>query len=202
MALRLYNLPASNNALKVRFLLAELGLDYERVEVPPPRPRPDWYLEVNPAGGVPTLDDDGFVLAESNTILRYLAKREQREDLYPSELQAHAFVNRLLDTWSTLVRPAMFPLELACGLFGESNDADVEPTLGPAAEALLAVERVVSENGTMTGQFTIVDICAAPTLFRSAKLALPLDWSGLPRLAAVRTAVTEHPAFIAADPVR
>jgi glutathione S-transferase len=96
----------------------------------------------------------------------------------------------------------MFPLELACGLFGEANDADVEPTLGSAAEALLAVERVGAENGSMTGQFTIADICAAPTLFRSAKLGLPLDWSALPRLAVVRTAVIEHPAFIAAGPVR
>jgi len=202
VSLRLYNLPASNNALKVRFLLAELALDYELIEVPAPRPRPDWYLAINPAGGVPTLDDDGFVLAESNAILRYLASREHRDDLYPSELQAHAVVNRLLDTWSTLVRPAMFPLETACGLFGEPNDADVEPALGPATRALLAVERVIADNGSMTGEFTIADVCAAPTLFRSSKLALPLDWSALPRLAAVRSTVTERPAFEAANPVR
>jgi glutathione S-transferase len=68
-------MPASGNALKVRFLLAELGLDYEIVEVPRPRPRPDWYLELNPAGGVPTLVDGDLVLSESNAILRYLAQR-------------------------------------------------------------------------------------------------------------------------------
>ena len=202
MVLTLYDLPASNNALKVRFLLAELALDYERVEVPPPRPRPDWYLEINPAGGIPTLVDDDFVLPESNAILRYLARREQRDDLYPSELRAHARVNRLLDTWSTLVRPAIFPLELACGLFGEPREADVEPALGPAAAALGAVEKVAAENGTMTGSFTIADVCAAPTLFRSAKFELPLDWTRLPRLAALRDAVTQRPAFAAAGPVR
>ena len=202
MALTLYNLPASNNALKVRFLLAELGLDYERVEVPPPRPRPDWYLAINPAGGIPTLADGDFVLAESNAILRYLARREERDDLYPSDLRAHAWVNRFLDTWSTLIRPAMFPLELACGLFGEPSEADVEPAVGSAAAALAAVEKVVADNGTMTGAFTIADICAAPTLFRSAKLELPIDWAPLPRLAAIRDAVTQHPAFLAADPVR
>ena len=202
MTLTLYTMPASGNALKVRFLLAELGLEYERVEVPPPRPRPDWYLEVNPAGGVPTLVDDDFVLAESNAILRYLALREQREDLYPSEARAHASVNRLLDTWSTLVRPAVFPLELACGLFGEPNADDVEPSVGPATAALAAVEKVIADNGTMTGSFTIADVCAAPTLFRSGKLGLPIDWSALPRLAAVREAVTTHPAFLTAGPVR
>jgi glutathione S-transferase len=202
VTLRLYNMPASGNSLKVRFLLAELGLDYEVIDVPAPRPRPDWYVAINPAGGVPTLDDDGFVLPESNAILRYLALRERRDDLYPSDLRSHALVNRLLDTWSTLVRPAVYPLELARGLFDEPNDADVEAARGPAQQALLAVERVIADNGTMTGEFTIADVCAAPTLFRSVKLALPLDWSALPRLAEVRAAVTERPAFAAANPVR
>ena len=65
-----------------------------------------------------------------------------------------------------------------------------------------AVEQIVADNGTMTGAFTIADICAAPTLFRSAKLELPIDWAPLPRLTAVRDAVTHHPAFLAASPVR
>ena len=37
-----------NNALKVRFLLAELGLEYERKLVPIERPRPEWYAAINP----------------------------------------------------------------------------------------------------------------------------------------------------------
>ncbi len=195
-------MPASGNALKVRFLLAELGLDYSTVEVPRPRPRPDWYVDLNPAGGVPTLVDGDFVLSESNAILRYLARREGRDDLYPRELLAYAFVNRLLDTWSTLVRPALFPLELARGLFDEPDDTQVAPNLGAATAALVAVEKVIADNGTMTGSFTIADVCAAPTLFRTGKLDLPLDWSILPRLAAVRDAVTTHPSFLAAGPVR
>ena len=40
----LYSNPVSTNALKVRFLLAELGLDYDTREVPLSQPRPDWYL--------------------------------------------------------------------------------------------------------------------------------------------------------------
>src|SRR6476659_5874966 len=62
-AMLLYNNPASSNALKVRFLLAELGLAYDSREVPMPQPRPDWYLDRNPLGGIPALDDDGLVLA-------------------------------------------------------------------------------------------------------------------------------------------
>ncbi|MDX6553192.1 MAG: glutathione S-transferase, partial [Gaiellales bacterium] len=83
--LALYDHPISSNALKVRFMLAELGLPYERRNVPIERPRPQWYVDVNPLGGIPTVDDDGFVLTESNSILRYLANREGRDDLYPTE---------------------------------------------------------------------------------------------------------------------
>ena len=57
MGLLLYDNPVSSNALKVRFMLAELGLGYERRTVPFDLPRPDWYLAVNPVGGIPALDD-------------------------------------------------------------------------------------------------------------------------------------------------
>ena len=80
----LYDNPASSNALKVRFLLAELELAHTRREVPMTQPRPDWYLAVNPVGGIPAIEDDGFTLAESHAILRYLARSQARADLYPA----------------------------------------------------------------------------------------------------------------------
>jgi glutathione S-transferase len=200
--LTLYGAPPSGNALKIRFLLAELELAHETVEVPMARPRPDWYLELNPVGGVPTLVDGDLVLPESNAILRYLAAREGRDDLYPADLRARAGVERLLDTWSTLLRPTIHPLERACGLFGDHDEAAIPALSETAAQTLEAVERLVADNGTMTGSFTIADICAAPTLFRSANLPLPLDFARWPRLARIRETVTARPAFLAAGPVR
>jgi glutathione S-transferase len=202
VALTLYHFPTSSNALKVRFMLEELQLAYERVDVPKARPRPDWYLALNPQGGVPALDDDGFVLAESNAILRYLALRERRVDLYPEELRERAVVERLLDAWSTLVRPSVSPLERAAGRDGQRDDDAVAATLPAAQRAFEALEALVADNGTMTGAFTIADVCAAPTLFRARVMDLPLDWDRLWRLAAVRDEATARPAFAAADPVR
>ena len=43
------------------------------------------FLELNPGGTIPVLEDDGFVLAESNAIVTYLANKYQWTDLYPSE---------------------------------------------------------------------------------------------------------------------
>ena len=97
MALLLYDNPVSSNALKVRFMLAEVGLTYERRTVPFDLPRPDWYLAVNRVGGIPTLADGNLVLAESHAILRYLADREQRSDLYPPDLRERAAVDEFLD---------------------------------------------------------------------------------------------------------
>ena len=64
MSLELYDNPVSANAMKVRFLLAELGLEYERKHVPIDRPRPDWYLDRYPFGTIPFMDDDGYELGE------------------------------------------------------------------------------------------------------------------------------------------
>jgi glutathione S-transferase len=197
----LYDNPASSNALKVRFLLAELGLDYESREVPFAKPRPEWLTEWHPWGTIPGLEDGELRLGESNTILRYLAMRAGRDDLYPQEPAARARVDWLLDTWSTQVRPAVFPLELVA-LFTDSRDnAAIAAATGPAVEALSRVERLAGDAGYLVGDgLTIADCCAAPTLWRSRGLELPFEhW---PRLALIRETHSSHPAFLAAGPVR
>src|SRR5450755_897659 len=111
MTLLLYDNPASANAMKVRFLLAELGLEYERRHVPLSQPRPDWYVALYPFGTIPFLEDGGLQLGESNAILRYLANREGRADLYPIEPAERARVDWALDAWSTQFRGGLFPAE-------------------------------------------------------------------------------------------
>ena len=70
----LYNSPVSGNCYKVRLLLAQLGLEYETVDVSVVNRsrRPELLGDLNPALRVPTLVlDDGRPLAESNAILWY-----------------------------------------------------------------------------------------------------------------------------------
>ena len=109
--LALYDHPISGNAQKVRFLLAELGLEYERRGVPIERPRPQWYADINPLMGIPTLQDGDLVLSESQAILRYLANRERRDDLYPADPAARARVDMMLDRFAFTFRPAFFQVE-------------------------------------------------------------------------------------------
>ena len=207
MAIVLYDNPRSSNALKARFLLAELGLTYERRLVPFDLPRPDPYLALNPVGGIPTLDDDGFVLAESNAILRYLAARERRDDLFPAAAAERARVDELLDRWSLTFRPAFFRYESAAlgfvlgkGFGAREPDASELPEIAAAIDApLRTLDALVDGSGLALGSFTIADVCAAPVLFRTTHTGL--DLSPYPNVERWRDTVTERPAFTAADPV-
>ena len=73
--MKLYNVAYSGNSYKVRLLLAQLGIPCELVEVDilSGKSRTPEFLKINPNGRTPVLDDNGFVLAESNAILAYLA---------------------------------------------------------------------------------------------------------------------------------
>jgi glutathione S-transferase len=83
----LYNSQVSGNCYKVRLLLAQLGIDYERHElsVVDRSNRAELLAELNPALRVPTLVlDDGRAIAESNAIIYYFASgtRYLPEDLF------------------------------------------------------------------------------------------------------------------------
>jgi glutathione S-transferase len=208
MGILLYDNPASSNAMKVRFLLAELGLDCERKHVPLDRPRPDWYLARYPFGTIPFLEDGEFELGESNAILRYLANREGRTDLYPAEPAARAAVDWALDAWSTQFRGTFFPAERIGLMHGDWEQGGSRPEdadQAELAEAIAAVrpkldimERFVAANGTVVGSFTIADCAFAPVLWRWYRM--PLDFSAWPRVALLRDTVTARPAFTAMGP--
>jgi glutathione S-transferase len=204
----LYDYPTSSNALKVRFALAELGLGYQRRTVPIGRPRPQWYLAFNPSGLIPALSDgQDFVLTESHAILRYLASRESRDDLYPREDRPRAVIDEFLDRFATGVRAAFHRHEVAAlGWTPERGLGSVPPD--PEAASRIALEigptlRLldgwVSEQGAVLRRLTIADFALAPVLFRTLHTAL--DLAPYPRLRALRERLIARPSFVAAGPV-
>ncbi|HLK92835.1 MAG TPA: glutathione S-transferase family protein [Polyangia bacterium] len=76
--LRLHDSASSGNAYKVRLLLTQLGIPFERLEYDIDHGAtrtPEFLRAKNPNGRVPVLElDDGRCLAESNAILWYLAE--------------------------------------------------------------------------------------------------------------------------------
>ena len=171
MPLLLHDHPRSSNAQKVRFLLAELDRPYARREVPLELERPAWHLAVNPAGGIPALVDDGFVLAESNAILRYLAT----DDLYPVARCARARIDWLLDLIAGPLREAVhrvggpaFGWRPRQGIGAAPPDplalAAVLPQIAPLLEPLAAV--LGPEPWACAERFSLADVAAAPMLWR------------------------------------
>ncbi|QKW58819.1 glutathione S-transferase N-terminal domain-containing protein [Stenotrophomonas sp. NA06056] len=93
----LYGKPTSINVRKVLWLCAELDLAFTH----DPAPAPDLLATLNPNRQVPVLRDGDVVLWESNSICRYLAARQGRDDLLPATAQGRAKVEQWMDWQAT-----------------------------------------------------------------------------------------------------
>lgn len=102
----------SANVQKVMWAIGELGLACERIDIGGPfgKNREPDYLALNPNGLVPTLEDDGFHLWESNTIVRYLAAKFGAGSLEPADPHARAIAGQWMDWQLTVAGPAIFPV--------------------------------------------------------------------------------------------
>jgi glutathione S-transferase len=106
--LTIWGRKTSSNVQKVMWAIGELGIPHERIDVGGSFGRtkdPD-YLAMNPNALVPTLEEDGFVLWESNSIVRYLAAKHGGA-LQPADPQAVARANQWMDWQLSVVGPAI-----------------------------------------------------------------------------------------------
>src|SRR4051812_32491763 len=106
---RVFGRANSSNVMKVIWLLEELGPPYERLDVGGAFGQTDTpaYLAMNPTGLVPTLQEDNFVLWESNAVVRYLASANAGDaPLWPHDARARGSIDRWMDCQQTqLNRP-------------------------------------------------------------------------------------------------
>jgi len=98
------------NVQKLMWCVGELGLAHQRIDHGGEFGGNDapWYRAMNPNGRLPTIDDDGFILWESNTIIRYLTEKHDLGGLWPEDLQARASASKWMD-WQlgTLLKSVM-----------------------------------------------------------------------------------------------
>ena len=107
--LTLWGRLSSVNVQKVVWCADELGIAYERVDAGGTfgLTRTPEYLAMNPNSLVPVIEDDGFVLYESNAIVRYLAARHSKGTLWPDDLRKRADADRWMDWQTNTYQPAM-----------------------------------------------------------------------------------------------
>ena len=94
--LNLYVFPPSPRAFKVIALAAHLGIDYEKriVDLTKGEQRRPEFTALNPNQRMPVMEEDGFVLWESNAILQYLADKKPASGLLPTDTRGRADVTR------------------------------------------------------------------------------------------------------------
>ncbi len=166
----------SINVQKVLWTLAELDLDYERVDAGMAFgvvDTPD-YLAMNPNGQIPTIDDDGFILWESNVIVRYLSARYGAGTLYPDDLKSRFLAERWMDWQTSSLYPALVPIFM--GLIRKApqfSDPAVIDTARQNTEKWLSVlDGQLASRPFVNGEtFTMADIPVGATAYR---------WFGLP----------------------
>jgi glutathione S-transferase len=109
--LKIWGRTNSVNVKKALWAIEELGLKYERIDAGMQfgvNKTPE-YLKMNPTGLVPTIEDDGFTLWESHTIVRYLAAKHGQGTLCPTDLKGRADVERWMD-WAFTLGNGMRPV--------------------------------------------------------------------------------------------
>src|SRR5579862_617738 len=111
--IKIWGRNTSSNVEKVMWAIEEIGLPHERIDIGGPfgKNREPAYLAMNPNGLVPTLEEeDGFVLWESNSIIRYLASKHGMGSLMPSDVRTRARASQWMDWQLTVMGPAITPV--------------------------------------------------------------------------------------------
>ena len=112
MMLKIWGRNTSSNVQKAMWAVGEFGLEHERIDVGGPfgKNKEPAYLAMNPNGLVPTLEEeDGFLLWESNSVVRYLAgKHDKSGVLEPKDPKQRALASQWMDWQLSVVGPAIF----------------------------------------------------------------------------------------------
>lgn len=188
----------SSNVQKVLWCCGELGVAFERVDIGGRfggnKDKP--YLDLNPNGLVPTIEDGSFVLWESNSVVRYLADKYGQGKLLPSTPEGRASANRWMDWQLTTLGPAFGPLFL--GLIRtpkeKQDQAAIEDALKKTTKTWEIVELYLGRTPYLAGEaFSIGDIPLGIWAYRW--FSLPIERPNLPRLGAWYERLTERAAY-------
>lgn len=112
--IKMWGRNTSSNVQKAMWAVGELGLECNRIDVGGAfgKNKEPEYLAMNPNGLVPVLEEeDGFLLWESNSIVRYLASKHDKNGvIQPANLQERGRANQWMDWQLSVVGPGIFHL--------------------------------------------------------------------------------------------
>ena len=186
----------SSNVEKLLWACTEMGVPFERRDMAGKFGFTDEYLAMNPNRVVPTIDDDGFILWESNACLRYLAARHGAGTLWPEDLQVRANADRWMDWCTTTLWVALRPV--FHGLIRTAPEKRDMGAITAAAkstgEILAILDDWLADRDFVCGDaFTMGDIPVGFVLYRW--YALDIERVERPNVRAWYERLTERPGF-------
>ena len=196
--LKIWGRNTSINVQKVMWAIGELGIAHERINVGGAfgKNNEPAYLAMNPNGLVPTLEEDDFILWESNAIVRYLAAKYGAGTLEPKDPRARASAGRWMDWQLSVTAPTIHPL--FWGLVRTPPEKRDQAKINDARDKTTATMRILDAQLGKTAfvagdEFSMGDIPVALTAYRYRRL-VP-ERSGLDNLERWYAAIEQRPAF-------
>jgi glutathione S-transferase len=199
--IRIWGRTNSSNVMKVLWLLDELGLRAERIDAGGPfgRTGTPEYRAMNPLGLVPTLQEDGFSLFESNAILRYLCNAHAPgHALYPSAPQRRGEVDAWLDFQQTaLNRPqSLMFVGLVRTPAEQRDNAAITAAVAEAGRIWGILDARLAGRPYVAGDvLSIADVAFGVHVHRW--FAMPIARPDSPHLRAWHARLLERPAYAA-----
>jgi glutathione S-transferase len=188
----------SANVQKAMWAIGELGLAYERIDIAGAfgHNREAPYLALNPNGLVPTLEDGGLVLWESNSIVRYLARKHGHGTLEPTDPGACGVASQWMDWQLSVLGPAIHAT--FWGLVRtppEKRDmAAIEASIAKTTAAIKILDAQLAKSAYVAGDtFSMGDIPVGVFSYRFHSLVK--DRPPLPNFERWFAAVSKRPAF-------
>ena len=187
---------SSGNTQKVLWCCDELGLAYDREDYGRGFGNNDKpaYLALNPNGRVPTIIDDGFVLWESNAIVRYLCAKHGTGTWCPSDLRQRADLERWMDWQQTTLRPRFHALFDAFKDTAATGSSALESATKAMDDAWRILDAHLAKQPYVGGaSLTMADIPFCYIVNRWEKL--PVERGAFANVHAWFTRLCERPAF-------
>ncbi len=161
--------PADHYSHRVRMVLAEKGVTVDIVDVDP-NDKPEDLAEINPYNSIPTLLDRDLVLYESSIIMEYLDERFPHPPLLPvypvARAQSRLLIRRIEIDWAKNVDVLMA---------GKGRETVITKARKELREGLVSVAPLFADKPFfMNEEFTLVDCCVAPILWRLQAMDIKL----------------------------
>ena len=196
--MRLWGRATSVNVQKALWALEELGLSYERIDAGGAYGGTDTpeYRSMNPNRLVPTLQDGGLVLWESNAIVRYLADAYGRGRLRPDDPKTAALAEQWMDWQQTTLAGCMNPLfwETVRKPPSQRSAERAAELLEQCRKQLGVLDALLADREWLAGDaFSMGDIPAGSMLWRW--YTMDIERPDLPNLARWYARLSSRPAY-------